>query len=216
MPVQKDENRAEGMNGDSAQHGRGHNGQWVEDVLARDRRAIRSAATERVAGGMYSRIAQAVKKDGNASTFQCRWAVVYVGLTALLITAFWIGISHNSLPPDSHATVQSIPAVPAPATIKSDLARAGTSSPVLKRMQPRAAAFRPLTRRPAQQPAPRQAVFPIEVAPNEQERIMMQIARNHPEQLKVIAQQFADDSSQLEDQRREFEEWLKKEEGGTI
>jgi hypothetical protein len=58
--------------------------------------------------------------------------------------------------------------------------------------------------------APKQAAFPSNVAPNAQERLLMQLAQNHPEQLPVIAKVIADDTQQQKDQRRAFEKWLKE------
>jgi hypothetical protein len=43
---------------------------------------------------------------------------------------------------------------------------------------------------------------------------LLQLAQNHGEELQLIAKNFADDSKQLQEQRRAFEEWLK--EGGSL
>jgi hypothetical protein len=185
-------------------------GLQIDDLLARDQKMLRRIADERIAGGMYRRLVQAQRKQRAHPAWRWRWSLVCAAI-ATVVAAMWIGTPRKTPSPSSEV-VTSV--TPAPATTTTtEMPFTGSNVKKTGRTGHHAGGARLAVAPLAQSVAPKQATFPSNVAPDAQERLLMQLAGNHPEQLPVIAKAIADDAQQQEDQRRAFEKWLK--EGGT-
>jgi hypothetical protein len=66
----------------------------------------------------------------------------------------------------------------------------------------------------ARQIVPRLATFPMNITPTEQERLLMQLAAQQPEQLLAAAQAMADMRARDEKEKIDFDHWVHPK-GGT-
>jgi hypothetical protein len=184
----------------------------IDDLLARDQEMLCQVADERIAGGMYRRIVQAQREHRANPVWKWRWSLACAVIA--VVVAVWIGMPRKTTPlaPDVANRVAPRPTTTTPGTSEAPLAKSSAKQPL--RTGSHVRPTRVMIAHLDQSVAPKQAAFPSDVAPNAQERLLMQLAQNHPEQLPVIAKVISDDAQQQEDRRRAFEEWLK--EGGTI
>jgi hypothetical protein len=187
--------------------------QRIDDLLVRDKEMLCRVADERIAGGMYRRIVQAQREHRANPAWKWRWSLV-CAVIAVVVVAVWIGMPRKTTPlaPDVANRVAPRPTTTTPGTSEAPLAKSSAKQPL--RTGSHVRPTRIMIAHLDQSVAPKQAAFPSDVAPNAQERLLMQLAQNHPEQLPVIAKVISDDAQQQEDRRRAFEEWLK--EGGKI
>jgi hypothetical protein len=218
MPPQENEDRVEDMEKCSLTES-----QQIDDLLALNREAVRRAATDRIAAGMYQRVTQAVLADGAERQQGRRWGLVYAGTSSLLVVALWIGLAHRSSRsgPDLAARTVAKTGVGAPLAPSAGASMKPEVQAVPRRGAMRLPHSRPniararVTAKPVPGAVPELVVFPAVVAPTEQERLLMQIARSHPEQLVEIAQQVADEAQEVQERRRAFEKWI-KDGGGSL
>jgi hypothetical protein len=183
----------------------------LDDLLAHDREIVRRATAQRIAGGMYGRIAQAAREAIPRQTFPWQWKLAAAVLPLLLIAGIWTALSRKSETRVSNATVHSNINSASNHVTNTPPATASVRKP--ERPRPRKTVI-PVRAYHVAQLAPRQAVFPSNTGLSAEERLLLQLAQNHGEELQLIAKNFADDSKQLQEQRRAFEEWLK--EGGSL
>jgi len=178
-----------------------------EDFLAGDQAHLRKVAEERIASGMFARVAMAHRQQGrrtDALGLALRGALA----AAVVAVALWIGWPHKSSSPEIAKDVpRKVVGLSAPAaqTMTKSVRPAARTHPQPK--TPRIAARRV---------TPRQSVFPGNTEPTEQERLMMALARSdltrEDKQLPEIAKAISVQVAQEKGQRQAFEKWL--QEGG--
>jgi hypothetical protein len=204
MPHKRNDDRNEGRT-DHLQI----EGFQIDALLARDQEMLCRVADERIAGGMYRRIVQAQKEHRANPAWRWQRSLV-CAVIAVVVAAVWIGMPGKTTPlaPDVANRVAPRPTTTTPGTSEAPLAKSSAKQPL--RTGSHVGPTRVMIAHLDQSVAPKQAAFPSNVAPNAQERLLMQLAQNHPEQLPVIAKVIADDTQQQKDQRRAFEKWLKE------
>jgi hypothetical protein len=62
----------------------------------------------------------------------------------------------------------------------------------------------------AKEIAPRNATFPMKVAPTEQETLLMQLASRQPKDLLEVAKAIADMKDREARERHDFDQWVQK------
>jgi hypothetical protein len=177
----------------------------IDDLLAQDRDLLARAADERIAGGMYARIAHAHAERKLAAGWKWQWQLVIASLACAVLVAVWFALPKKSVreaPPSAQ-----VPAV-TPARVQV------AAQPPIKKTPARslvpAARFHPVA---AQAALPRQAIFPINVAPTEQERLLSQLAARSPQELRLVAEAMAEQKNQDERAKQEFDQWLQQRGG---
>jgi hypothetical protein len=160
---------------------------------------------------MYGRVAQGAREALPRWAFSWQWKLGAAVLPVLLISVLWTVLSHKSETRVSNATVHSNINSASNHVTNTPPATASAARP--EHPMPRKLTV-PVRAYHVAQLAPRQAVFPSNTGLSAEERLLLQLAQNHGEELQLIAKNFADDSKQLQEQRRAFEEWLK--EGGSL
>jgi hypothetical protein len=217
MPPQENKDRLKDMEKYSLTES-----QQIDDLLALNREAVRRAATDRIVAGMYQRVTQAVLANAAEHRQGRRWGLVYAGMAVLLVAALWIGLAHRSSRSAADLAARTVAktgagelsAPGASASMKREAEAVPGRAVGLPRSRAKIARVAP-TAKPAPGVIPELDIFPAVVAPTEQERLLMQIARSHPEQLVEIAQQVADEAQKAQERRRAFEQWI-KEGGGSL
>lgn len=188
--------------------------QWLDDLLARDRKMLSRIANERVASGLHRRIIQAQAHDQVRArsnlAWRWRWALASA-VIAVVVAGLWLRIPQKTTSPNPEIATRLNPA-PGVAT-----ATGVSEAPVPKNdvKKPRNSGFhaRPVRHTVAdahQAVVPKQGAFPSNLAPTSQERLLMQLAESNPEHLSLIAKVIADDAQQQATRQRAFEEWLKE------
>jgi hypothetical protein len=182
----------------------------IDALLDRDQKMLRRIADERIAGGMYRRLVQAQEEQRVHPAWRWRWSFVCAAI-AVVAAAVWIGMPRKATAPGWEVVNRVTPG-PATTTTTGAAETPFTRSNVKKsrRTRPHAGTEGVAVAHLAPGITPKQAVFPSNVAPDAQERLLMQLAEKHPEQLPVIAKVIADDTQRQKDQRRAFEKWLKE------
>lgn len=182
----------------------------IDDLLALDRKSIAGAANERIAGGMYARIARAHAERKLVVAGRWGWGLAAAATACLALAVIWFaeparnGRGTNSGNPQRPQTVS---AAPVPGRMDPRPAAKSAPGKKLARSAPRAHSV------VAQEIAPRRARFPSNVAPTEQEVLLMQLASHHPNQLLAVAEAIADMRNREEKERQDFDQWVQK--GGT-
>lgn len=179
----------------------------IDDLLALDRRLTLRAANERIAGGMYARIARAHAEGRLVRAGRWRWALTGAAAACLTLAVIWFakpakdGREVRSGNPQGPETIST-----APVSRRVDVQPTATRAPgkKLSRSVPRA---RPVM---AQEIAPRQAMFPLNVAPTEQEILLMRLASRQPKELLAVAETIADMKDRDDRERHDFEQWVQK------
>ncbi len=175
----------------------------IDDLLAMDRKSIAGAANQRIAGGMYARIARARAERSSVTARNWQWQLAIVSLACAVLVAAWFTLPKRNVPREVPQSAH-LPAVApdnAPMAELPPARRAPGRSPA--RSVP---SFHPMA---ARAELPRQATFPINVAPTEQERLLLRLASQHPKQLLAMAEAMAATRDQEEAERQEFDQWLK-------
>jgi hypothetical protein len=208
MPHKRNDDRNEGRT-DHLQI----EGFQIDALLDRDQKMLSRVADERIAGGMYRRLVQAQREQRAHPARRWRWSLVCAGIAAIAAVV-WIGMPRKTTAPGWEVVNR---VTPGPATTTSvgvaETPFTGSNVKRTRRTRSHAGAEGVAVAHLAPGITPKQAVFPSNVAPDAQERLLMQLAENYPEQLPVIAKAIADDTQRQKDQRRAFEKWLK--EGAT-
>jgi hypothetical protein len=183
----------------------------IDGLLALDRKAVLEAANERIAGGMYARIAQAQAECRLVAADRWRWALAAAAAACVALVVVWYATparnAKDIFPGGSHGAPTSSVS-PYQSRVAGQLAI--TRIPVKSRV--RAAA--PARSMMARQIVPRQATFPMKVVPTEQERLLMQLAAQQPKQLLAVAEAMADMRDRDDKERIDFEHWVHQK-GGT-
>jgi len=179
--------------------------QEFDDLLAQDRNRIAGVASERIASGMLERIAHAHAVNPPIAAWKWQRRLVLGAIGCVTLVAVWFAIPRKIAPPQvpssAHLPVLSpSPAQSVPQPVKRALVKNVVGSP--------GSHFRT-----ARTEVPRQATFPINVAATEQERLLMRLAAQHPEQLLALAEAMDTERSQEEKQKQEFEQWLQQRGG---
>lgn len=176
----------------------------IDDLLAQDRDLMARAADERIAGGMYARIARAHAERKLAVGFKWQWQLVIASLACAVLVAVWFALPKKNVreaPPSAQ--------VPAVAPARAQVA----AQPPIKKTPARRLVptrFHPVA---SQAELPRQAIFPINVAPTEQERLLSQLAARSPQQLRLVAEAMAEQKNRDERGKQEFDQWLQQRGG---
>jgi len=180
----------------------------IEDLLAADREHLRKMAEERIASGMFARVAEAHRRQGRRKDvlgLAFRGALA----AAVMAAALWIGWPDKSPSPEIAKDVpQKVvgPSTPSAQTSAKSVRPAAQTHP-----RPGT----PLIAAPSV--TPRQPMFPGNTEPTEQERLMMALARSdltrEDKQLPEIAKAISVQVAQEKGQRQAFEKWL--QEGGA-
>lgn len=180
----------------------------VDDLLALDRKVITGAANERIAGGMYARIARDHAELGSATARTWQRPLVIASLACAAVVVLWFMVPKKNVQRDTPRSAQ-LPVVARGNTHDAALPstpRAPRRSPV--HSGPR---FHPVA---ARAELPRPATFPVNVIPTEQERLLSRVASQHPEELLAMAQAMAATRNREEAEKREFDQWLQEKGGG--
>lgn len=180
----------------------------LEDLLADDRVHLRQMTEERVASGMFDRVAGNYRRR-NRSLVVFRLAVAIALAAAGMIAVLRIDRQHKPLPPEAAKNGRremEVQKTPAPRTSPMVV-----RSPKSVRRQPGASSVA------AHRVMPRQPVFPGNSEPTEQERLMMALARSdltrEDKQMSEISRDISAQIEREKGQRQAFEKWL--QEGGA-
>lgn len=183
----------------------------MDDLLALDRKLTLQAANERIAGGMYARIARTHAERRLAVTRHWQLGLAAATAACLTLVMVWHATPARNgkdvSPGGSHgAPTASVLPYQSPV----DGQPAITRIPVKSRVR----AASPARSVMARQIAPRQATFPMKVIPTEQERLLMQLAAQQPKQLLATAEAMADMRDRDDKERIDFDHWVHQK-GGT-
>jgi hypothetical protein len=187
--------------------------QRIDDLLARDRKMLSHIANERIASGLYRRIIQSQAHDqlqpGSNVPWRWRWALAGA-VIAIAVAGLWLRMPRKTTSPNPEIAARA----PAPGTATATgVVEIPLTRNDVKKSRSAGSHTRPAHRAvadPHQTVVPKQAAFPSDLAPNAQERLLMQLAESKPEHLSLIAKAMDEDARQHADHQRAFEEWLKE------
>lgn len=176
--------------------------QWLDNLLTGDREHVQRITEERITAGMYARIVRAGAGRPYHLAPLWRWALISAG-AAMIVLVILIERPQTTRP--SPAGIS--PSLTRPATEGSSTMRAGNkgATPPRPRLVGRKTAAQP-----TRNLVPKQAVFPSDIAPTEEERLLVQLASSHPEQLQQVAQAIVDMDKREKERRQAFEKWLQQ------
>lgn len=172
----------------------------IYDLLAQDRRQILRTANERIASGMYERIARAHVERKFGTAWRPQWQLGMAAVVLGVLTMIWIALPKKSSPASPTQSTQ------APAR-NAHFTMAPTNKVAVRRPA------HVSTRRPfvvAHETVPRRATFPINVAATEEERLLMQLASQNPKQLQAMSEAMAASQARAEAEKQEFDHWLQQ------
>jgi hypothetical protein len=182
----------------------------VEDLLALDRELLLRAANQQIARGMYARIARAHAERRPVTAARWRWGLAVAAAACLALPAVWFAMPAKHVKeakdvnpgnPPGHETISLAP-VPGRVDVQPTVTiRPGKK---LARSAPRAYSVM------AREIAPRQATFPLNVAPTEQEVLLMQLASHQPKELLAVAKAIAEMKDRDDRERHDFDQWVQK------
>ena len=181
----------------------GSSEQWLDDLLAQDREQVRRATDERITGGMYRRIVRARAECGNSAAWARRWASMGA-VVAVMVLMIWIAMPRRREPLPTTGVLRPIPHPITGGPIQTPVAIGGA-----RQAGPRSVRAR-IPAHPAPNVAPRRAIFPSSIVPTGEERLLMELASNHPEQLQAVVEATANMDKQEKEHRQAFEEWLQQ------
>jgi hypothetical protein len=181
----------------------------VDDLLALDRESVLRTANQQIATGMYARIARAHAERGRIMVRSWRFGLAAAAATCLVLTAVWFAIPAKHVKeakdakPGNPPGPETISVTPVPRRV--DVQRAVTIAPV--KTPARSA---PQAHLAMGEVVPRQATFPLNVAPTEQEVLLMQLASRQPKELLAVAEAIADMKDREDRARHDFDQWVQK------
>jgi len=176
--------------------------QWLDDLLTADREHLQRTAEDRIAGGMYPRILQAGAGREHGLAKLWRWGLISAA-AAVIMLMIWLKLPQKAHP----STEVASPPGPGPTPAALIITRAAGSHaapprPKLMRLKTSAQAIRNF--------APKPAVFPSNIVPTEEERLLLQLANGHPEQLKELSEAISEMDKREKERRQAFEKWQEK------
>jgi hypothetical protein len=181
----------------------GSSEQWLDDLLAQDREQVRRATDERITGGMYRRIVRARAEYGHSAAWARRWATMGA-VVAVMVLMIWIAMPRRREPLPATGVLRPMPHPITGGRIQTPVAIGGARQAGPRSVRARVPAH------PAANVAPRRAIFPSSIVPTGEERLLMELASNHPEQLQAVVEATANMDKQEKEHRQAFEEWLQQ------
>lgn len=178
----------------------------IDDLLAQDRQGMLRAANARIAGGMYVRIARTHAERNSVVASRWQWQILVVAVASAVLAAVWITMPRRSALPAASPSAQ----LPLVAPSRAPIAEQSPVRTRVRRVAPLPSGTRLLV---ARSTVPRQPTFPMNVAPTEQELLLMQVASRSAQEQQAIAEAIADAKSQGDKQTQEFDQWLQQRGG---
>lgn len=183
--------------------------QWLDELLDGDRQYVRRVTDACVANGMQQRIVEAAIEKSQCISSAWRWRMISVGTIAVIILMLWIKVPRRTLQIQRSAALSPIPGL----TTSQKLEEPAANSIALQAMprQKKRGLVRIRTDVQAKQDVlPKRSLFPSNLAPTDEERLMMQLARNNPEQLQEISLAISNADHREQELSQSFEIWLTK------